>query len=349
MKRAVRAVGGRFVRRARGWHGSEGPIVLLYHRVARASIDPQLLCVSPERFAEHLGVLAESYAPLALGELLARMRAGKPANRCVAVTFDDGYADNLLTAEPLLERAGVPATVFVASGNVRDGRPFWWDELERVLLQPGELPSALTVTISGKQFHFELGDDAAYMPDATDRRAAWTVLDDDDPGPRQAAYRRLCSSLRNLDETEREAALAGLRSLVEPPNGPEPNVARPLTREELRRLVGEGFVDVGAHSVSHPVLARLASRRQEEEIAGSKRELEEIAGRPVSSFAYPYGGASDFDEAAVSLVRAAGFDHACTAVAGRLTPRTNPFRVPRLLVRDWTGEDFDRRLAEFEA
>src|SRR5690606_37807585 len=96
--------------------------VLLYHRVADAPRDPQQLAVAPERFAAHLEVLAATCTPVALGEAAARLRSprGLPP-RAVAVTFDDGYRDNLHTAKPLLERHGVPATVFVASGYVGAG------------------------------------------------------------------------------------------------------------------------------------------------------------------------------------------------------------------------------------
>jgi peptidoglycan/xylan/chitin deacetylase (PgdA/CDA1 family) len=349
MNPAVRAAGIRLARRARASRRSDAPILLLYHRIARASIDPQLLCVSPGRFAEHLGMIAERYEPVALGELLARVREGRPVNRCVAVTFDDGYADNLLAAEPLLERAGAPATVFVTSGNVRDGRPFWWDDLERILLRPGRLPSVFALTVAGKKLRFELGDDAAYTPGRAADRAGWTVLDRGDPGPRQSLYRELSARLRVLDERERDSALGDLRSLVEAYEGSPPDVPRPLTADELVRLADGGLVDVGAHSVSHPVLAALPRRRQHEEVAGSKRELEDLLGRPVSAFAYPYGARADFDDGVVSAVRAAGFNHACTSLAGRLTPRTNWFHLPRVLVRDWTGAELERRLSEVAA
>jgi peptidoglycan/xylan/chitin deacetylase (PgdA/CDA1 family) len=105
-------------------------VVLLYHRVAELAHDPWGLAVAPARFAEQVEALVTGFSPLPLGELAARMDADDLPPRSVALTFDDGYRDNLHAAEPLLARHGVPATVFVTSWYVGSGRTFWWDELE---------------------------------------------------------------------------------------------------------------------------------------------------------------------------------------------------------------------------
>lgn len=107
---------------------SRGALVLLYHRVADLPSDPWSLAVTPRRFAEHLEVLCAMARPVPL----RTAAEGRAPRRAVAVTFDDGYADNLYAAKPLLEFWGVPATVFVTTGGLDDGRELWWDELERV-------------------------------------------------------------------------------------------------------------------------------------------------------------------------------------------------------------------------
>ena len=324
----------------------ERPIVLLYHRLGPVAPDPQLLSVSAQHFAEHLRLIVEYYTPVRLGELVPAVERERAPQRAVAFTFDDGYADNLSSVKPLLEQHEIPATVFVASGYVRNRHPFWWDELERLVLRPGRLPSVLTLEVAGETLEWELGGDAEYLSATAADRAAWTILDRLDSGPRQRIYRELCARLRVLDEPERERALERLRS-VSDPEVASTEMSRPVTPPELARLGDGGLVDIGAHTVNHPVLSQLSAERQREEIGVSKQQLEEMLGQPVSSFAYPYGTPEDFDGATVSFVRDAGFAHAYANVAGRVTRRTDPFRIPRLLVRDWSADELDRRLSVF--
>jgi peptidoglycan/xylan/chitin deacetylase (PgdA/CDA1 family) len=322
------------------------PIVLLYHRIAPAGPDPQLLCVTAEHFAEHLRIISDRYVPVRLDVLVPHAARGRTPARAVAIAFDDGYADNLLAAKPLLEQAVVPATVFVASGYVHNGRSFWWDELEGLLLRAGRLPSALSLQIGHETLVWKLGEDAAYAHSRAAKCAAWTVLDESDPGPRQRIYRDLCARLRSLGHVERERALEQLRAVAESDSA-DCEMPRPLTLAELACLAEGDLIEVGAHTVTHPTLAQLPARCQQKEVVESKRQLEQILDRPVTSFAYPYGTPADFDETTVSLVREAGFARACANVAGRLTRQTDPFRIPRVVVRDWTGDELDRRLSAF--
>jgi peptidoglycan/xylan/chitin deacetylase (PgdA/CDA1 family) len=106
--------------------------------VASVSSDPWRLAVPPELFEPQLEVIATRFRPMPLRELATGLRAGTLPPTAVAVTFDDGYRDNLLVAKPLLERYGIPATVFVISGYVGSGRDFWWDVLERVRPEASE-------------------------------------------------------------------------------------------------------------------------------------------------------------------------------------------------------------------
>jgi peptidoglycan/xylan/chitin deacetylase (PgdA/CDA1 family) len=332
----------RKARRLVGRRGARGGgVVLLYHRVGHAEPDPQLLAVSKDRFAEHLQLVSDSYVPLRLTDLVPAAIEGRAPARAVAITFDDGYHDNLFAAKPLLEQTATPATVFVISGYVRQASAFWWDELERMLLRPGVLPSTLTVEVGGETLVWELDGDATYTSASAATRLAWTVLDERDPGPRQRIYRALCARLRVLDEPDRQRALHHLRAVAEAAGAPMP---RSLTPDELVALVDGQLIDVGAHTVTHPSLSRLPRERQREEIVGSKRQLEDLLRRPVTSFAYPYGTVADFDETTVSLIREAGFDHACANLPGRINGRADRFRLPRLVVRDCSADELDRQL-----
>ena len=146
---------GRF-RRFRGFW-SPRAVILLYHRVARPERDPQLLSVAPEQFEGQMSLLRSRFNPLSLDRLSRMIRGGGAIPpRSVVVTFDDGYADNLHHAAPVLERHGVPATFFVESGHLGSTREFWWDELERLIFQAR--PQRVSMRIEQMPYEWDLDD-----------------------------------------------------------------------------------------------------------------------------------------------------------------------------------------------
>lgn len=324
--------------RLRRWARRIAPkaILLLYHRVAEVPTDPQLLCVSPQHFAEHLEVLRRNYHPLSLRSLRRRLALNLWPPRSVVVTFDDGYADNLHQARPLLETADIPATVFVVAGQVDSSREFWWDELERVLLSTPRLPAQLTLTINGEVHRWDL-------PGSDEENPHWHVLMTSRPTPRQAAYQELAALLRGMGGEARKRLLEQLVAWAGLDVNGRPDY-RALTGDEVRGLAQDGLVEIGAHTMTHPALSALPLEAQEAEIAHSKWRLEEILGQPVSSFAYPFGGQGDYTTDTVRVVRNAGFDCACSNFPGLITRGVDPYQLPRFLVCDWDGEEFARRL-----
>jgi peptidoglycan/xylan/chitin deacetylase (PgdA/CDA1 family) len=333
---AVRAA-SRFVRlapRARA-------IVLLYHRVADLEADPQALAVSPRRFAEHLEVVRTLLRPVALSDVARGLGGRGVPRRSVALTFDDGYADNLHVALPLLEKHDVPATVYVAAGAIGCARETWWDELERVVLWPRRLPVELTLELDGRTHRLEGGDHPGYEEASpVDRR--WSVLDEP-RSPRQRLYRDLERLLHPLAPGARASALERLRAWAGV-GASGRATHRTLSREEIVRLGRSGLVDIGAHTVTHPRLSSLDVHAQREEVRRSKASLEEIAGRPVTSFAYPYGYRGSYDPDTVEIVGEAGFTSACSNFPGLVLARTGRYELPRFLVRDWDGDTFAANL-----
>lgn len=313
----------------------------MYHRVAEVGSDPWSLCVTPRHFAEQLEVLRERAQPTRLQSLSRALAIGNRSDRPVAVTFDDGYADNSYDAKPLLERHDVPATFFLTAGYVDREHEFWWDELERLLLQPGALPATLRLSIDGSVHRWELGEAAHYGEDEYRRYRRWRI-GDGEPSPRHSLYRSLHQLMQPLDEDERRKVLEELLlawSGAGPVNRP---THRPLSSAQVSAL-GE-LIEVGAHTVTHPFLSALPPAAQWDEIRHSKARLEEITGSPVTSFAYPYG---DYTAETATLVREAGFARACSTETGTVWRRTDPFRLPRVEVQDWDGEEFARRLSKW--
>lgn len=327
----------------RGWERLgvlPSAIILAYHRVADLPVDPQSLAVSRAHFGEQLAVLRRDYHPLSLRDLRRGLRRQRWPRRSVVVTFDDGYADNLHFAKPRLAAAAIPATVFVTAGKVDSHSEFWWDALEAIFLTDARLPEVLTLTISGatRTWHLPAG------APTTGTAPRWHVLMRQQAlSPRQLAYLELTQALQHLETAQREGMVAELFDWA----GRDAQVRathRVMTASELLELAQGGLVEVGAHTMTHPVLAGLSEAQQQAEIMGSKRALEAKLQRRVLSFAYPFGGRSHYSRQTPRLVRAAGFDCACSNFEGPVAFYTRRYQLPRYLVRDWDGETFAAKL-----
>jgi peptidoglycan/xylan/chitin deacetylase (PgdA/CDA1 family) len=320
-------------------HYVPGALILLYHRITEARPDPWECCVSPRNFAEQLAVLQSKFRPVPLERLADTVAQEKPSllsRRAVAVTFDDGYADNLETAKPLLERYEVPATVFVTSGNIGRAREFWSDELERLLLQPGTLPSQLQFSLNGEALKWNL-DGAEHQGVATfQQHQGWSAWQSSDPTARHTLYRQLYSLLQPLEENAREQVFAELREQTGI-SAAARETHRFLTRDELCLLAAGELIEIGGHAVTHPLLSGLSPQAQRDEILEGRLFLEQTLRRPITSFAYPYG---DFGAETPTIVREAGFARACLTRRGVVRPETDRCLLPRVQVKDWNGKEF---------
>jgi peptidoglycan/xylan/chitin deacetylase (PgdA/CDA1 family) len=304
----------------------DGALILGYHRVDDVSPDPYSLAVSPENFSEQLAFLRKQTYPIGLHTLVESLKTGKIPRRAVVITFDDGYADNLYTAKPLLERYEVPATVFVATGYL--GGQFWWDRLDRILPMPAALPEQLSVRLYGTVYRLE---------------AARHRLDESATAWRQRALAWLHRLLLPLSEQERRQVMQEVQAWAGATthNGRDRKVLSPA---EVLRLAQGSLVEIGAHSVSHPILAALPISEQKTEILQSKKYLEELLNQPVTSFSYPHGSLSD---ATVTAVREAGYACACTSLNDVVWNRSNCFQLPRFWVGNSRGSSFARWLTRW--
>lgn len=315
--------------------------MLVYHRITDPATDPQRLAVSPLHFADHLAVLTERGQPMPLDDLVDQAQGGGVAPGTVAVTFDDGYADNLHGGAPLLKQARVPATVFISTGALATQQEFWWDRLEQLLLEPGHLPAQLHLPIGQQEVQWQLGPSAIYTAEERARHAAWTVEDRDCPTARHRAYLDLCQRLRVLPGESRDRTLDALASL----GGAQPRVRdshRPLSAAEVTALAEGPGMTIGSHTDSHPSLAQLPPETQLREITAGRQALQALTGRDVATFAYPFGGSADVSATTASLARRAGISIACTTEADSVRVGVDPWRVPRVVVRDWPRTEFLR-------
>ena len=319
-------------------------VILTYHRTTNLESDPQMLAVSPKRFGEHMEILQRYYNPVPLDELCKQVERGRVMPRSVAVTFDDGYEDNFLYTKPILEKYAVPATVFVATGYIGEEKEFWWDEIERLLLVEQE--PAMSMGENNDTAECCGGDGVS--GDTGDNRGAllWNDMRSETPTIKHDLYIYLCKKFQSMTSEQIEAALGELREWV----GAKAigrKSHRPMTIDQISNLAKSGLIDVGAHTRSHVNLAAQDPDAQKKEIAGSKEDLEEWLGREVTSFSYPFGTRQHYNKDSVKLAKESGFQLATACYAGCVSRLSNRFELPRCIIRDWDGNEFDRRLRGF--
>jgi len=322
-------------------------LILLYHRVAELDADPQLLAVSPRNLREQLEIIRGRFNPISLDQLLSAHAARDIPPNSVVVTFDDGYADNVEIATPLLADYGIPATIFVTPRVEPVAQEFWWDDLERIVLSSPRLPADLRLECRGTVHEWHIADGSNDRPSSRD----WNVLSSEPVSERQGLYLFLCHLLRPMRIDHRSSTIdelrvwAGAAEIVRPSH-------RSMSHEQLRAAAAHDLIEIGAHTLTHPQLSTLSVNRQFEEIQGSRSELERITGRSVTSFAYPFGCRGDFGEESAAMARVAGFQCACAnsgkppVPAARVIDDADVFALPRAIIRDWDGIEFLARLSK---
>jgi peptidoglycan/xylan/chitin deacetylase (PgdA/CDA1 family) len=315
----------KLLQRGRLLAGFNRPIVLMYHRVGAPLVDPWELAVSPQNFARQIEVLTKARDIVPLQWLAQRLREGRPPRNAVAITFDDGYADVLQNGVPTLRRMNCPATVFVTTHAITDPSVFWWDILSRIILEMPALPNALEIEIAGRNYDWRVREDAMQA-------------DSNNAINRTKLHFDLHALLKPLRSHEREKALERLARWAGTDASPRER-DRAMTHSELRQLADTDGVSIGAHTCTHPSLPLLKRDDLKREISGSRQKCEEITGRRVVGFAYPFG---DFDGSTANAVRSAGMDYAVTTLPREAGPRVDPFQLPRVTVADWGEADFRR-------
>ncbi len=280
--------------------------ILFYHRVAEGVDDPFKLCVTPARFSAHLDEIGRHGEPSTLADL--SLPSVRPR---IVVTFDDGYADNLINAVPIAEAKGVPITVYVTSGVLGSHSGFWWDRLGTLLRSRPPAVSEITLPAGEGTVRIRLG--------LSRRKDLQSVRRHLLPLPVTEIH-------RVLDAVSEQWGI----SAAPPPD------ARPLTVPEFVRLAASNVVTIGDHTVDHVRLRGLEAAYQQQMISSSKEQLERLSGQAVSHFAYPFGGKDAFDDHSVDAVRSAGFETACTTISGNASSTSDPLRLPRRAVKNWS-------------
>src|SRR5262245_11013158 len=275
-------------------------LVLIYHRVHSGSPLFSIERSTPEAFRRQMTYLAREFHVLPLHDIVRRLRAGDPLPpRPVAVTFDDGYADNYTVAYPILRELGLPATIFLTSGAIGTEEPLWFDRILHAFEHTRRASLEWPMELNGL----------------------------DDPLHRsRAAFDTLVALIRMPNQERIDGVARILEELGPPPSDP-PSLM--LDWDQVRTM-SAGAITFGAHTATHSILTRQPVDEAALEIAGSKSAIETAIGRPVTLFAYPVGRRAHYSEPLIDRLRGLGFQAAFTTEVGPNGAGDDPFLLRRV-------------------
>ena len=312
--RLIRTIGNSIAPRGKG----EGRLCIVnYHRILEQG-DP-LLESEPNlaTFEWHMQLLAECFHVMPLQEALDTLATERMPPRAVCITFDDGYRSTHDLALPVLNKLQLPASVFITTGHMDQGS-MWNDMiLEAIRQQPsGELDL---------------------------RSAGLAVYPLRSTADRKATANQVTESTKYLPPTARSELLKTLEALA----GKSLQQSLMLTREMIIELA-QNNIEIGGHTITHPILTKLDDDAARFEIMENKRQLEDIIGKPISLFAYPNGKTGmDYDQRHVTMVEQAGYRAAFTTEVGAVTRQNHPYEIPRSRPWDASPLMFSGRLLQW--
>ncbi len=274
--------------------------ILIYHRVLaeQDSIFPHE--PTAETFDALISRLKAVFNVLPLSEAIMRLKSGTLPARAVCITFDDGYADNVTHALPVLQKHGLHATFFIATAYLNGGRMFNDTVVEAIRRSPLHTLILDELGLGS----FDIADNAA----------------------KARAIGQILPQMKYLPLDVREQAVARIAGLAQ--SGPLPNDLM-MTTEQLEALHAAGM-EIGGHTARHPILAKLDGNAVRKEIAEGKEFLEQTLNTRIRLFAYPNGKpGTDYLPEQAAIVRELGFDAAVSTQWGSSTQSSDVFQLPR--------------------
>jgi peptidoglycan/xylan/chitin deacetylase (PgdA/CDA1 family) len=281
-------------------------VILRYHAITDGTdVDYAApdICLPVAALKLQMAFVKRAYRPVPLGELVTALHGqGALPPRALAVTFDDGYADNFRLALPVLRALAIPATVYVATGGLDDGDPFW---------------------VAGVRVLVLRARDAVRLPGM-----APVALPAD--GDRAAVAKTIVRALVPLDTGERRDQLAAAAAAA----GVDLRQAlrgTMLTTGQVRELHDAGWT-IGAHTVTHGNVALMPAAQAEREIVESRDTLAAASGAPVEHFCYPNTGGQHqyYSDDVARTLRRTGFRSGAISGSAAINPRVDPYFIPRL-------------------
>ncbi|HNH52796.1 MAG TPA: polysaccharide deacetylase family protein [Nitrosomonas sp.] len=295
--------------------GQNGKLsILIFHRVLPAGSSSLSFDINASQFTRIVQWLAKWFNVISLDQAVLQLVQGTLPPRAAAITFDDGYADNLLVATPILKNYGMSATFFIASGYL-DGGQMWNDTIIESIRCCRQNHLDLTAK--------ELGNYDLSCPQKR-RKSINQIL-------KAVKYRSSAERVYLADYISGLAKVDLKKDLM-------------MTSEQVVLLRKAGM-SIGAHTVTHPILANLSTEEVKLEILSNKRFLESLLQERIGLFAYPNGKPNlDFRFQDVQIVRSLGFDAAVTTAWGVADMQSDLMQLPRFTPWDDSSFKFGYRM-----
>ncbi len=297
--------------------GAGRAVVLRYHRVAGTAADPVPLAVTPEEFDAQVRFLRERCRLVAPREIVEAVAEERPlAAGTIAITFDDGYADNATAALPILKRYDATAAFFVTAGWIGSAQMLWWDRVHEYVRQAAQEGAPPT------------GCESLPRPVG----AALASANLRSPEGAAALERALAVALRTLRLVPEELDRL-IERVAESLGADEPQPERylPMSWEQVAVLRQAGM-EIGSHTMTHARLASVPAERAHDELEESKKTIETKLGEPIRLLAYPAG---DANRDVAELAAEVGYEAAFTTEAGPVLPGDDALALRRIGV--WSG------------
>jgi peptidoglycan/xylan/chitin deacetylase (PgdA/CDA1 family) len=296
-----------------GTRGKQRLSILIFHRVLPEHDPLRPDEPTVEEFDWQMRLLREHFNPLPIVEAVERLQSGDLPSNAISITFDDGYSDNEKYAMPILKKYGIPATVFVSTGFLNGGR-MWNDSIIEVIRHYEKHTLDLR----------EIGLGCYHT--SSDAQRLNTIAS-------------IIQEIRHLDPVVRQNLTAKIENYGK-------NLPGDLMMNDLQvRSLAHNDIAIGAHTVSHPILAKISNENARQEISNSKVYLEALIQKPVDVFAYPNGRPdTDYRPEHRDLVSDLGFKAAVSTHWGVGIPQSDQLQLPRFTPWDRQELKFAIRL-----
>jgi peptidoglycan/xylan/chitin deacetylase (PgdA/CDA1 family) len=276
--------------------------IITYHHIGTKIDDYLLYRIKTSDFQQQMRYLKQTHEIISF-ETLHQAFAGKKSlpRRAAIITFDDGYKDNYTEAYPILKKNNIPATIFLTTGPIETNAIFWWNIIGYVLCNT-------------KLTKIDLEDFGVVSPPSKENMFH--------------SLRMTYSRFKNIPEEKKKKLIDLLiqKSDVNIPNdfGKDLMVSWDNVKE-----MNENGIDFGSHTVTHPILTHVPLNQVKVEIIESKKIIEKKLNRPITTFCYPNGFATDYNADIIQILKDNGFQSSVTAIPKMVTSKSNLFELGR--------------------